>query len=200
MAGEAPKGIKGVAASQCSHAGCGEASGHSGASSIPGVAWGEVFPWNRNMHSSLEGYAACPDCWECCWDDTGDCALSQGQDRGSQRDLYLCEPCPCLLVSHAALGVTGSCAGCRTPMQSSRMFWSCCGPMDGEEGAVLGASSMKALPQQGRRGLWGAPPFPGLTQALAFCRTQTHTLVLGPAGAPHQHRGCLPRAAACQAV
>lgn len=69
--------------------------------------------------------------------------------------------------------------------------------MDGEEGAVLGAGlGMRAVSQQGRRGLWGAPHLPGLTQALAFCRTLIYAQGFGASRAAeealHQHRGCLP--------
>lgn len=60
-------GNKGVAAAQCSCAGCREVSGHTGTSSIPGATWGsEDFPCNGNPCSSLAGKPACPECWGSC--------------------------------------------------------------------------------------------------------------------------------------
>lgn len=59
----------------------------------------------------------------------------------------------------------------------------------------------RAVPQQGRRALWGAPHLPGLTQALAFCRTLIYTWGFGAGRAAeealHQHRGCLPGGCPC---
>lgn len=103
-------------------------------------------------------------------------------------------------------GVGGDAKLCRvlSTYAAPRMLCSHRGPMDGEEGAVLGASSrMRAIPQQGRRGLWGAPHLPGLTQAPTLCRSLIYTQGFGAGGDAeedlHRCRGCLPRRLpACQ--
>lgn len=195
---EGKPGKEGVATAQCSHAGLGEASGHTGASSILCVTWeDEVFPCNGHQCSILEGDLAYPDCWGSHWGAIKDCAVSPGQDRGNQKDLYHREPHPCLLGARVSLGGEGKLCRVLSTHTAPRMLWSCHGPMDGEEGAVLGAGlGMRAISQQGRRGLWEAPHLPGLTQALAFCRTLIYAQGFGASRAAeealHQRRGCLP--------